>query len=225
MKTNESGRGLIVLSGGMDSTTLLYEYQEDIVLALSFDYGSKHNHQEIPMARLHCERIGVQHIVIPLGFMVEHFQSSLLLGGRDIPHAAYDADNIRSTVVPFRNGIMLSIAAGLAESHALERIYIANHFGDHAIYPDCRSSFITPMTQAICQGTTNGVRIIAPYTDITKGDIARIGKRLGLDYSQTWSCYEGRERHCGTCATCLERIEALAEAAIEDTTQYEGSML
>lgn len=218
---DEKPRGLIVLSGGMDSTTLLYEYRDDIALGLSFDYGSKHNHRELPMARLHCERLGVPHIIIPLGFMADHFQSSLLLGGEDIPLAAYDTENIRSTVVPFRNGIMLSIAAGLAESHALERIYIANHFGDHALYPDCRAGFIEPMSRAVTEGTTNAVRIIAPYTDITKTEIAHIGKRLGLDYSLTWSCYEGRERHCGRCATCLERIEALQEAELTDTTPYE----
>lgn len=221
MQTETDPKGLIVLSGGMDSTTLLYEYRADIALALSFDYGSKHNHRELPKARLHCEQLDVPHIVIPLGFMAEHFESSLLKGGGDIPLEEYNAENIRSTVVPFRNGIMLSIAAGLAESHALERIYIANHFGDHAIYPDCRSSFIEPMRRAIAQGTTNGVQIVAPYTHITKGDIAHIGKRLGLDYSQTWSCYEGRELHCGRCATCLERIAALREADVEDATPYE----
>lgn len=218
---NVPAAGLIVLSGGMDSTTLLYEYREDIAMALSFDYGSKHNHRELPMARLHCDRLGIPHIVVPLGFMAEHFRSSLLRGGGAIPQEEYNAENIRSTVVPFRNGIMLSIAAGLAESHGLERVYIANHFGDHAIYPDCRSCFIEPMTRAIAEGTTNGVQIVAPYTDITKGAIARIGKRLGLDYGETWSCYEGRERHCGRCATCLERIAALAEADLSDPTSYE----
>lgn len=220
MNNPKQHQGLLVLSGGMDSVTLLYDYRDRIGLGLSFDYGSKHNAREIPFARLHCERLGIPHITIPLGFMSDHFRSSLLLSGGAIPHGAYDGDNIRSTVVPFRNGIMLSIAAGLAESHDLQEIYIANHFGDHAIYPDCSSAFIEPMIQAIEYGTTNAVRLIAPYTHINKTDIARIGKRLGLDYSQTWSCYQGGSVHCGLCSTCLERKEAIAAAGLEDSTVY-----
>lgn len=212
--------GLIVVSGGMDSITLLYEYREQIGLGLSFDYGSKHNTQEIAFAKEHCRRLDIQHITIPLAFMNEYFQSDLLLSGGDIPLGAYDEENMSRTVVPFRNGIMLSIAAGLAESHNLREIYIANHFGDHAIYPDCRSSFITPMTTAIEAGTADGISLIAPYTDLSKGDIARIGKRIGIDYSLTWSCYQGGSVQCGACATCRERREALTEAGIVDKTPY-----
>lgn len=217
--------GLIVLSGGMDSVTLLYDYGERIGLALSFDYGSKHAHRELPMAQLHCERLGIPHIIIPLSFMNEYFRSDLLQSGGDIATGAYNADNIRSTVVPFRNGIMLSIAAGLAESNELSEVYIANHFGDHALYPDCRSSFVRPMVEAVEAGTTNQVRIIAPYTDIDKGQIALIGKRLGIDYSLTWSCYQGRELHCGECSTCIERREAMAYAELVDPTEYETTNL
>lgn len=217
--------GLIVLSGGMDSVTLLYDYGERIGLALSFDYGSKHAHRELPMAQLHCERLGIPHIIIPLSFMNEYFRSDLLQSGGDIATGAYNADNIRSTVVPFRNGIMLSIAAGLAESNELGEVYIANHFGDHALYPDCRSSFVRPMVEAVEAGTTNQVRIIAPYTDIDKGQIALIGKRLGIDYSLTWSCYQGRELHCGECSTCIERREAMAYAELVDPTEYETTNL
>lgn len=213
--------GLVVLSGGMDSVTLLYDYSDRIGLALSFDYGSKHAHCELPMARLHCERLGIPHVIIPLSFMNEYFRSDLLQSGGAIVTGAYSADNIRSTVVPFRNGIMLSIAAGLAESHGLREVYIANHFGDHALYPDCRASFVRPMIEAVEAGTTNAVRIVAPYTDIDKGQIALIGKRLGIDYSLTWSCYQGRELHCGVCSTCLERQEAMAYAGLADPTAYE----
>ncbi len=213
-------KGLVVLSGGMDSVTLLHDYKERIAMGLSFDYGSKHNARELVYARQHCEALGIPHIIIPLGFMGEHFKSSLLKGGAEIPKGAYDSENIKSTVVPFRNGIMLSIAAGLAESHELNEIYIANHFGDHAIYPDCRSAFIEPMTKAVEEGTGNSVKLQAPYTHISKGDIAKIGKKLGLDYATTWSCYEGGEVHCGECSTCRERIEAMQEAGITDTTEY-----
>lgn len=215
-------RGLIVLSGGMDSTTLLYEYQERIALAVTFDYGSKHASREIPLARMHCERLGIPHLLLPLSFMNEYFKSDLLQSGGEIALGAYNHSNLQSTVVPFRNGIMLAIAAGLAESHNLTELYIANHFGDHALYPDCRESFINPMKLAVEAGTSQGIQILAPYTHIHKGDIARIGKSLGLDYSQTWSCYQGRELHCGICSTCIERKQAMQEAGIEDPTPYEN---
>nr|WP_315119158.1 7-cyano-7-deazaguanine synthase QueC [uncultured Porphyromonas sp.] len=212
--------GLIVLSGGMDSVTLLYEYQDSLALAVSFDYGSKHNARELPFARLHCERLGIEHLTIPLSFIGQYFRSALLEGGGAIPKGSYDEENMAATVVPFRNGIMLSIAAGLAESRGLTKVYLANHFGDHAIYPDCRASFIRPMHEAILQGTSNAVEVTAPYTDISKGDIARHGKLLGINYAETWSCYEGGDLQCGSCATCIERREAMQEAGIEDPTHY-----
>lgn len=212
--------GLIVLSGGMDSVTLLYEYQAEIALAVSFDYGSKHNASELPMAKLHCKRLGIEHLTIPLSFMGQYFRSALLQGGGDIPKGSYDEDNMSATVVPFRNGIMLSIAAGLAESRGLNKLFIANHFGDHAIYPDCRASFIRPMNEAIAQGTGNGVVVCAPYTDLSKGEIAEHGAHLGINYAETWSCYEGGEVQCGTCATCIERKEAMTFAGIADPTPY-----
>lgn len=212
--------GLIVLSGGMDSVTLLYEYQDSLALAVSFDYGSKHNARELPYARLHCERLGIEHLTIPLSFIGQYFRSALLQGGGTIPKGSYDEENMAATVVPFRNGIMLSIAAGLAESRGLTKVYLANHFGDHAIYPDCRASFIRPMHEAILQGTSNAVEVTAPYTDISKGDIARHGKLLGINYAETWSCYEGGDLQCGSCATCIERREAMQEAGIEDPTHY-----
>ena len=212
--------GLIVLSGGMDSVTLLYEYQDSLALAVSFDYGSKHNAQELPFARLHCERLGIEHLTIPLSFIGQYFRSALLEGGGAIPKGSYDEENMAATVVPFRNGIMLSIAAGLAESRGLTKVYLANHFGDHAIYPDCRASCIRPMHEAILQGTSNAVEVTAPYTDISKGDIARHGKLLGINYAETWSCYEGGDLQCGSCATCIERREAMQEAGIEDPTHY-----
>lgn len=213
---------LIIVSGGMDSITLLHEYSKDIALALSFDYGSKHNAKEIPFAKLHCERLGIKHIVIPLAFVNEYFKSSLLKSGDEIPEGHYQADNMKSTVVPFRNGIMLSIAAGLAESNDLRKILIANHNGDHAIYPDCRATFIDSMNEAISYGTYKNIKVFAPYTGISKADIAMHGKELGLDYAETWSCYKGGEKHCGKCGTCIERIEALNEAGITDLTEYQS---
>lgn len=213
---------VIVVSGGMDSITLLYDKKEEIALAVTFDYGSKHNAREIAWAKVHCGRLGIRHIVIKLDFMQKYFTSSLLEGGDEIPEGHYADENMKSTVVPFRNGIMLSVAAGIAESNRLKKILIANHGGDHTIYPDCRPEFIGAMDRAIANGTYEDVRIDAPYTNITKADIAKIGKRLGIDYSETWSCYKGGERHCGKCGTCIERKEAMALAGIDDRTEYES---
>lgn len=212
---------IIVVSGGMDSITLLYDYKDRIALAVSFDYGSNHNAKELPLAEMHCKRLGIPHITIPLMFMKDYFKSSLLEGAEAIPEGNYDEENMKSTVVPFRNGIMLSVACGLAETHHLKHVMMANHSGDHTIYPDCRPGFVSSMSAAIQAGTYDGVDIVAPYTNITKADIARIGKRLGIDYSETWSCYKGDEHHCGKCGTCRERREALAEAGIDDTTVYD----
>ena len=211
---------LIVVSGGMDSTTMLYEYKDEIALAVTFDYGANHGPKEIPLARMHCERLGIEHIVIGMDFMTKYFESSLLKGGEAIPEGRYDDENMRSTVVPFRNGIMLAIACGLAESRGLKRLMLANHAGDHAIYPDCREGFVKAMSMATQEGTYDHISIYAPYTNLTKGDIARHGKALGLNYAETWSCYKGGEVHCGKCGTCVERREALAEAGIEDKTVY-----
>lgn len=205
----------------MDSITMLYEYKERIALGISFDYGSNHNAREIPFAAMHCERLGIKHIVINLGFMHQYFKSSLLEGAEAIPEGNYDDENMKSTVVPFRNGIMLSIAAGVAESNGLKYVMMANHGGDHTIYPDCRPEFVSAMSEATRLGTYPGIEVLAPYTGITKSDIARHGKALDIDYAETWSCYKGGEHHCGKCGTCRERIEALADAGIEDHTVYD----
>ena len=212
---------IIIVSGGMDSVTLLYDFKDRISLGISFDYGSNHNAKEIPFARWHCEQLGIEHITIDLAFMPQYFKSSLLEGADAIPEGHYADENMKSTVVPFRNGIMLSIAAGIAESRGLKYVMMANHGGDHTIYPDCRAEFVEAMSEATKAGTFPGIEILAPYTNITKADIARKGKELGIDYSKTWSCYKGEDVHCGKCGTCVERKEALRDAGIEDTTIYE----
>ncbi|MBD5295487.1 MAG: 7-cyano-7-deazaguanine synthase QueC [Bacteroides sp.] len=211
-----------VISGGMDSVTLLHEFKDRIALAVTFDYGSNHNAREIECARKNCEILGIEHLVIPLMFMGEYFESSLLSGADAIPEGHYADENMKSTVVPFRNGIMLSVACGLAESRGLKCVALANHGGDHAIYPDCRQGFVDAMSRAMEEGTYDHVTIFAPYTNITKTDIARHGKELGIDYSLTYSCYKGGEKHCGRCGTCVERREAMAEAGIQDPTLYES---
>ena len=206
---------LIVLSGGMDSTTMLYEYRSRIALAVTFIYGSNHNQREADCARWHCERLGIEHLMIPLGFMADYFESSLLKGAGAIPAGHYDDSNMRSTVVPFRNGIMLSVAAGLAESRKLHTLMLANHAGDHAIYPDCRPPFVNAMAKAIAEGTYDRIELLCPYTNLTKGEIVKRGIELGVDYHHTYSCYRGSEKHCGNCGTCTERHESLAEAGLD----------
>ena len=211
-------KAVLIYSGGLDSTTLLYEYRSEIKLAVSFSYGSRHNAREIEFARINCERLGIRHLVIPLEFIGRYFRSSLLTGGEDIPEGSYADENMRSTVVPFRNGIMLSVAVGLAESMDLNTVLIANHGGDHAIYPDCRPGFIDAFSQAACSGTYNGVKVVSPYCNITKRDIALRGREAGVDFALTYSCYKGGEKHCGKCGTCVERKEALEGF---DPTEYE----
>lgn len=213
---------LLVLSGGLDSTTLLYDYADSIALAVTFQYGSNHNKREAAFAKYHCDKLGIEHIEIDLAFMGKYFKSSLLDGADAIPEGNYDEDNMKSTVVPFRNGIMLSVAAGLTESRGLKNVMMANHSGDHAIYPDCRPEFVKAMTAAIEAGTYEGVKLVAPYTDITKADIVSRGAKLGTDYSKTYSCYKGGEHHCGVCGTCRERKEAFALAGVKDDTIYDA---
>lgn len=212
----------MVVSGGMDSTTMLYEYADRIALAVTFNYGSNHNAREIECARYNCERLGIELVVVDMPFIGQLFDSSLLSGADAIPEGNYDDENMRSTVVPFRNGIMLAVAAGLAESRGLCHLMMANHGGDHAIYPDCRQGFVDAMSAAISQGTYEHIDIFAPYTNITKTDIARRGAALGIDYAHTYSCYKGGAVHCGRCGTCTERRQAFIEAGIPDPTQYEN---
>ena len=211
----------MVLSGGMDSVTMLYEYAPTIELAVNFTYGSNHNERELECARYHCRKLGIELVEINLAFIGELFYSSLLEGADAVPEGSYDFDSMKSTVVPFRNGIMLAAAAGLAESRGLKAVMIANHAGDHAIYPDCRDAFIKAMAGAIAQGTYEHIELRAPYTLLTKAQIAERGGRLGVDYGKTYSCYRGGEKHCGRCGTCIERREALAEAGLPDPTEYE----
>ena len=200
---------------------MLYEFRDEIALAITFDYGSTQNGRERRYAVEHCHRLGIKHIVIPLEFMHKYFKSALLGSADDIPEGNYNDENMKSTVVPFRNGIMLAIACGIAESNGLKRVMIANHSGDHTIYPDCRPEFVRAMNAAMNAGTYEGIEVWAPYTDLSKAEIARHGAALGLDYSETYSCYKGGEHHCGKCGTCRERRQALRDAGVVDTTIYE----
>ena len=213
----------VLLSGGMDSVVALYEVlgQHEVVACLSFDYGSKHNSKEIPFAKRHAERNGVIHHTIPLDFMNTLFKSDLLKSGGEIPDGHYAEQTMKQTVVPFRNGIMLAIATGYAESVEADALVIAAHSGDHAIYPDCREAFMQAMGSAMEQGTYAKIQLLRPFIGTDKAGIAKRGVELGIDFSETWSCYKGGEIHCGTCGTCVERREAFVLAELADPTVYQ----
>lgn len=213
---------IVLVSGGMDSVAALYDARtsHEVVAAVSFNYGSKHNLYEIPFAERHCEKLGVLHRVIPLAFMNELFTSHLLASGGEIPDGHYEEETMKQTVVPFRNGIMLAIAGGYAESIGAGGLVIAAHAGDHAIYPDCRETFMQSMGAALRSGTYAEVELLRPFIALNKAEVAQRGHELGVDFAQTWSCYKGGATHCGTCGTCVERREAFLVAGLPDPTEY-----
>ena len=213
---------VVLCSGGMDSVTALHWARREhaIVAAISFDYGAKHNHREIPFAVQHAAALGVKHETVGLDFVERMFASDLLKSGGAIPDGHYEEKVMKQTVVPFRNAIMLSIACGFAESVGAEGLVIAAHGGDHAIYPDCREEFMRAMGDAMRLGTYAGVQLLRPFIAMNKNQIAAEGARLGVDFASTWSCYKGGAIHCGTCGTCVERREAFLEAGVSDPTEY-----
>lgn len=206
----------------MDSVTALYHARQEheVVAALSFDYGAKHNARELPMATRHAQRLGLRHEVVVLDFIDRLFASDLLKSGGEIPRGHYAEETMKKTVVPFRNGIMLSVAAGFAESCGVDGLVIAAHSGDHAIYPDCREPFMQAMANAIAAGTYAQIALLRPFIHDDKAAIARRGAALGVDFRETWSCYVGGDVHCGVCGTCVERREAFLLAGLEDPTCY-----
>ena len=222
MLSNGGMKVVVLASGGMDSITALHRAarEHEVVAGLSFDYASKHNHREIPCARWHCESLGIRHHVIDLSFIGETFSSDLLRSGGEIPDGHYAEENMKRTVVPFRNGIMLAVACGFAESIEAGGLVIAAHSGDHAIYPDCREPFMEAMAAAMKHGTYAGIELLRPFIAMDKTAIANEGAALGVDFSRTWSCYKGGEIHCGTCGTCVERREAFLLAGVPDPTIY-----
>lgn len=216
-------KSVVILSGGMDSAVALAQtrtkHEPGEVVCLNFDYGSKHNERERESARQIAKYYGVELTEVSLPFVNQLFKSDLLKSGGDIPEGHYEHPSMIRTVVPFRNGIMLAIGAGYAESLGAKELVIGNHIGDHAIYPDCRQSFIHPMRAAICEGTYLEVNLLSPFVGNTKREIALNGKGLAVPFNLTYSCYNGREKHCGKCGTCSERKEALEGF---DDTEYEA---
>lgn len=211
---------LVVLSGGMDSATVLAQAIQDgdSVIAVHFQYGSKHNTKELEAIKALVNHYHIPCQVIELPFISELFDSELLQGQGEVPEGHYAAENMKKTVVPFRNGILLAIAVGYAESHRCKKVLLGNHAGDHAIYPDCRGEFFRPFAQAAQEGTYARVQLQAPFMFTTKAAIAARGIIMQVPYEKTWSCYKGGNKHCGRCGTCVERIEAFQ--GHEDPTEY-----
>lgn len=223
---------VIIVSGGMDSITLLHkiarEYLPENILAITFNYGSRHNTMEIPMAMNQCIKLGIDHKIIDMVQIFSNFNSALLdkKDSEPIPEGHYEEENMKKTVVPFRNGILLSIATGVAETIGASKIYYGAHAGDHTIYPDCRPEFVRAMNNAARKGTFNKVRILAPFSKIDKVEILKIGFNLGVDYSSTWTCYNPTNGiSCGKCGSCQERLSAFKANGIEDPLEYKSRVI
>ena len=213
---------VLILSGGMDSTTLLYDLinQDKEVHAITYDYGQKHK-KEISMAQKTCESLEINHKIVNLSILNDLAPSALTRDDWDVPEGHYEESSMKQTVVPNRNMVMISIAVSYAISIGAPKVYYAAHSGDHAIYPDCRKDFIVKLNEAIESCDWSKITLKAPYVDLDKGDIAIKGKELGVDYSLTWTCYKGKEKACGKCGSCVERLEAFERARMNDPLEYE----
>lgn len=214
---------VVLLSGGMDSTVLLYHmlemYGKGNVSTLSVLYGQRHR-RELDAAWRIANDLIIPHKLVPLEGLQHVLRSALTSKEIDVPEGHYAAETMKATVVPMRNPIFLSVAVGHAWSIGAKLVATAIHAGDHAIYPDCRPEFLAAFN-AMAQTASDGFvqpRVIAPFIEISKTEIAKIGHNLGVPWAQTWSCYKGQDKHCGVCGTCVERKEALAE--VGDPTEY-----
>lgn len=213
---------VVIYSGGMDSFTLLHlaRAQGRTVHALSFNYGQRHV-RELECARTVCAELGIDHRLVDIRSIHQLLQGSSLTGGSPIPEGHYADASMKSTVVPNRNMILLSLAVGQAVSIGAEEVWYGAHGGDHAIYPDCRPEFVEAMDQVCRIASYEPVRIVAPFLHADKSEILRQGLEMGLDYSQTWTCYNGRDQACGRCGSCVERLEAFAANQVRDPVPYE----
>ena len=215
---------VVLLSGGMDSSTALglaYESTTPI-LALSVDYGQRHR-VELESAAQIAAHYGVRHEILDLTGWGRLLSGSALTDPTvDVPHGHYAEPSMAITVVPNRNATMLMATVGVADALGADEVWAAVHAGDHAVYPDCRPEFIEAASHTARVATEERVKIVAPFVNATKTDIARIGHELNVPLHLTWSCYEGGTHHCGRCGTCVERIEAFRDAWVEDPTTYRG---
>lgn len=213
---------VLIHSGGLDSTVLLYHLLAEghTVSALSVHYGQRHA-KELGCAAAIAKHLGVRHEVADLrpvsGLLAG---SSLTSPEISVPEGHYAEENMKATVVPNRNMILLALAAGWAISQKADAVAYAAHSGDHAIYPDCRTEFADAMRHAIGLADWHKVDLVRPFVTLTKADIVRRGAQLSVPFAETWSCYKGGELHCGRCGTCIERREAFHLAGVPDPTPY-----
>ncbi len=215
---------VVIYSGGMDSFTLLHlaRARGHQVHALSFDYGQRHV-RELECARHVCEDAGIPHKVIDIRALGEVMAGSALTADVDVPEGHYEEESMKATVVPNRNMILLSLATGYAVTAGASAVWYGAHGGDHAIYPDCRPEFVEKM-DAVCRvANYEPVAIEAPFMAMDKAEILAEGLKLNLDYSQTWTCYNGRDKACGRCGSCVERREAFAAHDLVDPLPYEDA--
>ncbi|WP_372762206.1 7-cyano-7-deazaguanine synthase QueC [Pseudoalteromonas sp.] len=213
---------VVIYSGGMDSFTVLNKalQQGHDVYALSFDYGQRHV-KELEVAAAVCKRLNVPHKIVDISAINQLIGGSSLTDDIDVPEGHYEEESMKSTIVPNRNMILLSLAVGYAVSLKASQVYYGAHSGDHAIYPDCRPEFVQKMDDVCRIANYDAVEIVSPYLNNSKIDILTDGLTMGLDYSQTWTCYNGREKACGKCGACQERIEAFTANNVSDPLEYE----
>ena len=215
-------KAVLILSGGLDSTTLMYDLLNKgiEVHAISFFYGQKHS-KELECAHALCDKLNVPHKIIDLEVLNDLAPCALTRSEIEVPEGQYDSDNMKATAVPNRNMIMLALATAYAISIGANYVAYGAHAGDHTIYPDCRPKFVKHMTDAIASCDWSKVELLVPYLYMTKGEIVKVGLSLGVDYSDTWTCYKGGDKACGKCGSCIERLEAFAFANAVDPIEYE----
>lgn len=215
-------KAVLILSGGLDSTTLLYDlYSRDFdIKAVSINYGQKHK-KELRYAEQNCQALGIEHKIINASCLNQVANSSLTRKDQNIPEGHYTADNMKSTVVPNRNMVLLSLAASYAASKGIKQVFYGAHSGDHAIYPDCRPEFVKAMNKAFAVCDWTRLELVAPYLKKNKAQVLQIGLKLGVDYSKTWTCYKGQRLACGKCGSCTERLEAFKLNSSKDPLRYQ----
>jgi 7-cyano-7-deazaguanine synthase len=214
---------IVLFSGGLDSAVLLWKLREGRKdpKAISFDYGQRHR-RELQNAFAFTDKFDIEHEIGDLRGIAHLIKSGSQTGSDPVPEGHYAEESMKKTIVPNRNMIFLAIAIGWAQSTGSTEVFYAAHAGDHAIYPDCRPDFFEPLTVAAYQSSwPPHVRLRGPFLGLSKAQIVQQGAVLNTPFELTYSCYNGRQKHCGKCGTCVERKEAFQLAGVADPTEYE----